>query len=330
MAKLGTLFKHCPNSPEVISGLFERHRIRFTQPYALNDPFEFNPAIRFDSDENDYRYYEYDDVTYPSNYLVNWLNLIESRINAFGILSLTDNPFSYEMWSHYANGHKGFLIEFNVGNKTKPSIELEKGSPLPIYRVRYVSTNTVDLDKMRNKKGRIPESQFRDRIFLRKTKLWKYEREYRAIRRLDSCETYKPPTVRTSYRDTNVYLFPMSIDCMLSVTFGVNTPVEDKRRIVDLCAGHNISFLQALIPKDQQNQVAFMPIGSFGSLKAYLNMPPQLFTFDSIETKQAGQPAIKVGSLSEIPYYAMQKEDYDLYHAKRKALLGRLTVGQLE
>lgn len=87
MDKLGTLFKYCSNSPEVISGLFEDHKIRFTQPYALNDPFEFNPAIRFHSDENDYRYYEYDGVIFPSNYLVNWLNLIESRINAFRILS---------------------------------------------------------------------------------------------------------------------------------------------------------------------------------------------------------------------------------------------------
>jgi len=122
--------------------------------------------------------------------------LIESRINTFGILSLTENPFSYGMWSHYANGHKGLLIEFNVENKARPSLELEKGAPLPIYRVRYVSKNTVNIGKMLNKKDRIPESQFRERIFLRKTKLWKYEKEYRAIRRLDSCETYRPPDVR--------------------------------------------------------------------------------------------------------------------------------------
>jgi len=330
VAQLGTLFKYCSNSPGVISGLFEHHRIRFTQPYELNDPFEFNPAIRFDSNENDYRYYEYDGVTFPSNYLVNRLNLIESRINAFGILSLTDNPFSYEMWSHYANGHKGFLIEFNVGSKAKPSIELEKGAPLPVYKVRYASTNTVDLEKMRNKKGRIPESQFRDRIFLRKTNLWKYEREHRAIRRLDSCETYKPPSVRISYRDTNVYLFPMAPDCILSVTFGVNTPFEDKDRIISLCAGQNISFLQALIARDQQNRVRFVPVDSFGSLKTYLNMRPQLFTFDSIETKHGEQPAIKVDSLSEIPYYENQKGDYDSYYSKRKARMGGFTGGQLE
>ncbi len=134
-----------------------------------------------------------------------------------------------------------------------------------------------------------------------------------------TCETYTPPSVRTSYRDSNVYLFPISLDRILSVSFGVNTPVEDKKKIIDRCAGHNIAFFQALIPKDEQNEVGLVHIGSFGSLRDYLNMPPQLFTFDSIETQYHQQPTIKVGMLSEIPYYAIQKEDYDLYHARRKS-----------
>ena len=325
VARLRTLFKYCSNSPEVIAGLFENQKIRFTQPYALNDPFEFNPAIRFHSDENDYRHYEYDGVTFPSNYLWNWLNLIESRINAFGILSLTENPFSYVMWSHYANGHKGFLIEFDVRNKSKPTLELEQNSPLPIYRVRYVSTNTVNLDKMVGKNGGIPERQFRDRIFLRKTRLWRHEKEYRAIRRLDACETYKPPARRTSYRDNNIYLFPMSLRSILSITFGVNMRVDDKERIIQLCKDQNIAFLQALIPKDSQNKIRPVPIEYFGSLRDYLNMSPQLFTFDSKETEYASQPTIKVNSLSEIPYYAMQKDDYDVYYEKRKAKSHKLT-----
>jgi len=319
VAKLRTLFKYCSNSPELITGLFERREIRFTQPYALNDPLEFNPAIRFQSKENDYRYYEYDGVIFPSNYLWNWLNLIESRINTFGILSLTENPFSYDMWSHYANGHKGFQIEFNVGSRSKPTLEMEKDTYLPIYRVRYVSTNAVNLDKMADKTGCIPERQFRDKIFLRKTKLWKYEKEYRAIRRLDTCETYKPPVSRTSYRDNSIYLFPMSLGSILSVSFGVNMPVEDKERIIDLCSGNNITFFQALIPKGGKNEIRPVPISHFGSLRNYLDMSPQLFTFDSIETAHASSPTIKVSSLSEIPYYALQKEDYDAYYEKRKA-----------
>lgn len=318
IARLKTLFKYCSNSPEIITGLFDHGKIRFTQPYALNDPFEFNPAIRFQSDENDYRYYEYNGVTFPSNCLWNWLNLIEPRMNTFGILSLTENPFSYEMWSHYANGHKGFMIEFNVGNKLKPALKLDKYTLLPIYRVKYVNANTVNFNKMANKNGHIPECQFQNKILLRKTKLWKYEKEYRAIQRLDACETYKPPVGRTSYRDSNIYLFPMTLESIRSVSFGVNMPVEEKERIIELCRGNHITFLQALLPKDRQNEIGLMPISDFGSLRDYLDMPPQLFTYDSIETEYVSLPNIKVNSLSEIPYYALQKEDYDLYYAKRK------------
>jgi hypothetical protein len=325
VARLGTLFKYCSNRPEVITGIFEHHRIRFTQPWLLNDPFEFNPAIRFDSNADDYRYYEYNGVTFPSNYLWHWLNLIESRINVYGILSLTDNPFSYEMWSHYANGHKGFLIEFNVGSKKKPRLEFEKGVSLPVHRVRYVSVNIVNVNKMASNNNKIPDSQFRDKIFLHKTKLWRYEREYRIIRRLDSCDTYRPPIQRTSYRDNNVYLFPISLDYIVSVTFGVNTPTEDKKKIIGLCDGHNIEFLQTVIPKDLRNEVRPLRIGSFGSLENYLDMEPQLFTFDSIETQYYHQPTIVVNSLSEIPHYGIQKEDYDLYYEKRKTRLQETT-----
>ncbi|MDP3981597.1 MAG: DUF2971 domain-containing protein, partial [Chlamydiota bacterium] len=292
-----------------------------TQPWAINDPFEFNPAIRFKSKADDYRYYEYDGVTFPSNYLWNWLNLIESRINVYGILSLTDNPFSYEMWSHYANGHRGFLIEFNVGNKKKPRLESQKGVSSPVHRVRYVNVNIVNVDKMTNKNNKIPPSQFRDKIFLRKTKLWRHEREYRVIRPFDSCETYRPPAQRTSYRNNDVYRFPISLDCIVSVTFGVNTSIEDKEKIIRLCDGYKIAFLQALIPKDSKNEVRPRPISDFGSLENYLTMEPQIFTFDSIENNYFHEPTIKVNSLSEIPYYNIQKEDYDLYYKKRKTHL---------
>jgi len=316
LRKLRTLFKYCSNSPQVIEGIFRDHKIRFTQPYGLNDPFEFNPDIRFNSNPDDYQYYEYDGVVFPSNYLVNWLNLIESRINMYGVLSLTKNPFSYEMWSHYANGHKGVLIEFNVGNIKNPQLQLEHGCVLPVHKVRYVRTNVVDLEKMVDRNQRIPENQFHN-IFLHKTKLWKYEREYRVIRRLDSCENYR--THRTSYRDDNVYLFPISLDCIISVTFGVNTSVENKEKIIRVCDGHNIAFLQALIPKGSQNEVKPIAVTEFGSLENYLDMGPQLFTFDPNETRFYQLPTIKVNALLDIPYYSSQKEDYDAYYEKRKA-----------
>ena len=98
LKKLATLFKYVSDSSKVIDGIFRDHKIRFTQPAALNDPLEFNPVIRFDSEDDNYKCYKYGGVTMPSIHDWEYINLIESRINKFGILSLTDNPYSFEMW----------------------------------------------------------------------------------------------------------------------------------------------------------------------------------------------------------------------------------------
>lgn len=190
---LGTLFKYVSDSPEVINGIFKKHKIRFTQPAALNDPLEFNPSIEFNSDDNSYRPFRYQGVYFPSQNDWSRFNLIEPRINRYGILSLTDNPYSYDMWSHYANGHKGLLLELKVTNKMKPRIQLDEGLSLRAHKVKYVSDYTVNIDRLSQERKTIPFYKIRDALFLRKIKSWKYEREYRIIRQLDECETFTPP-----------------------------------------------------------------------------------------------------------------------------------------
>ena len=57
--QLRTLFKYSTDSPKILEDLFRKNKIRFTQPAALNDPLEFNPYIRFDSDGDQYRPFQY-------------------------------------------------------------------------------------------------------------------------------------------------------------------------------------------------------------------------------------------------------------------------------
>jgi len=313
--QLRTLFKYVSDSQAVIEGLFVKKRIRFTQPAALNDPLEFNPAIRFDSDDSNFRKYEYREITMPSIHDWYRLNLVESRINNYGILSLTDNPFSFEMWCHYANGHKGILLEFNIPNKSKPELELTEGEIHRVHRVRYVKNYTINIDVLERNNKNIPFHRIRGAIFLRKTNHWKYEREYRIVRPLSDCEEFKPPKRRTSYRDDNFYLFPFSLACISSVIFGVDTPRDVKQKIIELCQGSEISFLQTIIMKDQQNRIDFVPIDSFGSTAKFLGMLPQLFTADAHEAKY--KEKITVSDLNQIPYYHIQPNDYDEYYQKQ-------------
>ena len=314
--RLSTLFKYVSDAHEVVDGIFRDHKIRFTQPTALNDPLEFNPTIRFDSDGDYFKPFEYRGIKMPSIHDWEHLNLIERRINEFGILSLTDNPFSFEMWCHYANGHKGFLIEFNIPDKTKPTLQLLEGVNLRAHKVRYVKDYMINLDRLYGTGNSIPLHRIKDAIFLRKTNHWKYEREYRIVRQLTECNTYHPPATRTSYRDKEVYLFPLSLSCISNVVFGINTSQEVKRKIIEYCKGTNINFLQTIVYKDLQNKIDFILIDQFGSIDKYLKMLPQVFLVDSI-MKKYNRDRIIVNSLRELPYYPIQPNDWEEYYKKQ-------------
>ncbi|MBC8481346.1 MAG: DUF2971 domain-containing protein, partial [Planctomycetes bacterium] len=254
LKQLSTLFKYVSDESKVVEGIFRDHKIRFSQPAALNDPLEFNPTIRFDLEsDNLYKKFQYKGVVMPSIHYWYWLNLIEPRINKFGILSLTDNPYSFEMWCHYANGHKGFLIEFNIPDKTKPTLQLTEDTNLKLHKVRYVKDYMVNIDRLSQGRDTIPFHRIRDAMFIKKTKLWKYEREYRVVRELADCDTYRPPAKRTSYRDKKVYLFPLSLSCIANVIFGVNTSQKIKRKVIEYCRNTDINFVQTVISKDLQN-----------------------------------------------------------------------------
>ena len=233
LKELATLFKYVSDSPKVVDGIFRDHKIRFTQSAALNDPLEFNPAIRFDSEDDNYKHYKCAGITMPSRHYWEHNNLIEPKINKFGILSLTDNPFSFEMWSHYANGHRGFLIQFKISDKTKPTLQLLEGVNLRVHKVKYVKDYMVNLDQLYRGGNTISFHRIRDAIYLRKTKHWKYESEYRVVRQLVECDTYRPPAKRTSYRDKRFYLFPLSLNCISKIIFGVNTSQKVKRKIIE-------------------------------------------------------------------------------------------------
>jgi len=313
--QLRTLFKYVSDSDKVIDGIFQDHQIRFTQPAALNDPLEFNPSIRFDFNDDKFNYYEHNGVDFPS--LHDWyqLNVIEKLINRYGILSLCDNPFSFEMWSHYSNGHRGILLEFDIPDKSKPTLQITDEIKLRSHKVKYVKDYLINIDKITSGKDYVPLHKIRDAIYLRKTSHWKYEREYRIVRRLDECPNYKPRTKRTSFRDKNIYLFPLSLKCISAVIFGVNTSQKIKKKIIDVCTGANIPCLQTVIYKDQQNRIEFIPIETFGTVGKYLELVPQVFVTDYIKVERG--PTLHMSDIKKLPYYHLQPDDWDDYYKKR-------------
>jgi hypothetical protein len=99
---------------------------------------------------------------------------IEGAKNSFRIASLSADPTSFLMWSHYANGHKGAVIE----------VEIPASEP-DLHRVIYTPFQSVFSEKIHT------EEDMRH-IFNGKTEEWQYEQEYRLITKKEYFDLEKP------------------------------------------------------------------------------------------------------------------------------------------
>lgn len=130
---------------EFLLDLLLKERLYAANYHELNDPME--GVIKIDN-------------TVTKNKESEW----ESILNYLRVVCFTKDPNNLLMWSHYANGTKGCVIEFEL---------LENQE---VYRIEYKNKPTVSADKI-NLKGAYE-------ILTYKQKPWKYEAEYRCI--LDS------------------------------------------------------------------------------------------------------------------------------------------------
>ena len=237
-------FKYLP--PERIDVLINS-TIRFTQPAALNDLFEFRPTIERITD-------------IPSRKalvlgLIEWLrkysrkdktgelqraeevtariiqpdvmrNFREHRLNSdlleaanrllslandlVGILSLSDDPTDPLMWGHYAASNTGFLIQFYANHpwfKQGPNDDEAQH----IRKVKYISmeeSSSVD---------------FRPRDFIyTKSNRWEYEREWRMIWPLQEYYRKLPG---------DIYLFGVPPSCIWKIILGVRSTREFETKL---------------------------------------------------------------------------------------------------
>jgi hypothetical protein len=193
------LFKYFPARR---SDFLTKLRLRFTPPHEFNDAFEMLPRVDGDvrklerhvairlakkhyrkagfASATEFRRevrkhlgpaYErelFDDVH------ERFLKGLQKNVGKYvGVLSLTRNPSSLLMWAHYADCHRGFVVEFNPMN----SFFRLEGGPV-IYARRRVP---------------LIEGQTEGEILLTKSREWAYEREYRFFGAADQCSNYLVP-----------------------------------------------------------------------------------------------------------------------------------------
>ncbi|MCW7551645.1 DUF2971 domain-containing protein [Endozoicomonas gorgoniicola] len=116
-------------------------------------------------------------------------NFATSILDSVGVVSLTRTPVSILMWSHYADFHKGFVVEFKIPVMLPEREKYRMDRWLPCLKVKYSKNRPI------LKYGMDNHQQLLNKILLTKSRIWKYEKEERVI------DTKNGPGIRTYLRD---------------------------------------------------------------------------------------------------------------------------------
>ncbi|MGZ5054895.1 MAG: DUF2971 domain-containing protein [Methylobacter sp.] len=261
------LYKYLhPDRVDVLKNL----KIRFTQPKALNDPFESMPLIYLPSADQIISDFEKDcqiekkipelAALYESSVQKlkekasshsAGISIMDKINKELGILSLSKTKNNLLMWSHYADSHKGFVIGFD---ETHDFFHPKNGqNPINNLRdVNYVSLRSVA-------QWETNEEAYLS-IFFEKPKDWDYEKEVRVIRHFNHHSItveragypFYEQTVNFTFKDNKkisgydglnypIYLFDLPKECIKCVCLGANAQPKLIEGIIDAIKSNNLT-----------------------------------------------------------------------------------------
>jgi hypothetical protein len=103
-------------------------------------------------------------------------SLRTASLAGVGIISLSRDPWNVLMWSHYADKHTGFMVEFEIKNEFTVAEDATLDKWLVPFPVIYVQ------DRPQISYWDETEDEEVDKIFTYKSSVWKYEEEERVIK----------------------------------------------------------------------------------------------------------------------------------------------------
>jgi Protein of unknown function (DUF2971) len=180
-----TLFKYLPYRED----FFDELLLRITPPSEFNDPFDgllskdsydhFLKNAPFKTEE------ERDKIA--KRFDDNWEQEAQFiRVDDWGVICFTEKSDCLLMWAHYANDHKGIIIEFDTtcsGTKTHSFFEGVVDSSTP-PKVLKAKVNSVNYPPSRERPSPKPSS-FQQLLInnlyygFSKSEEWAYEGEHR-------------------------------------------------------------------------------------------------------------------------------------------------------
>jgi hypothetical protein len=228
------LYKYMP--PERASSVLGKLLIRFSQASVMNDIEEFKPPISgvAPREQVEEALKRRADALYPGlralieaqgpEYLSKMVHdternlpqaikkIYEMNNENFGILSLSEESTSAFMWERYADEGRGFLLEFDPSHPWFQQKITQDDDLRHLRRVTYVA-------------DRVPAYLLamiaQDYLYTKEIK-WDYEKEWRIMLNFNSAAA----KVGKDDKGTDVLLFAIPPDCILSVTVGYNASPE--------------------------------------------------------------------------------------------------------
>lgn len=172
-------------------GIFYNNNLRYTHPSDFNDPYDCHCSIEFDF--TDFKKQSVEDFANIKIKPSTWIqqknqikaslkedfsasSYIEGLRKFFRITCFNNAPLSILMWSHYANHHKGFMLEFRF--KKEDGLE---PLPLPIFYQDELPKQLVPWDMINFTDNNEIMTESIIKQLLTKSSEWSYEKEFRLI-----------------------------------------------------------------------------------------------------------------------------------------------------
>ncbi len=228
------LYKYLP--PERAQSVLGKLLIRFSQVSVMNDIEEFKPPISgvAPREQVEGALMRRADALYPGlpaliqaqgpEYISKMVDDAENNLpraiksiyemndKNFGILSLSEDPTSAFMWERYADQGRGFLVEFHPSHSWFEQKITDDDDLRHLRRVAYVADRTP---------AYLLAITAQDYLYTKETK-WEYEKEWRIILNFNGAAS----KVGKDNTETDVLLFAIPPECILSVTLGYNASLE--------------------------------------------------------------------------------------------------------
>ena len=200
--------------------IFKHNKLYFRNPNKFNDPFDCKALLTLERDWNQEEYikfvmnnaidsigrnldneekqlYEESAIKVFKNSDKNQLSrninnpikeCLYKSINEFRILCLSRNYNDILMWSHYAEGHRGFVLQFD----TKALLENFKQPPQEVF---YPPNKSFPSIKDFNEKNCV------HMFLITKSSQWEYEEEWRILMHIEGKD--KPEEKGKPYKFKN-------------------------------------------------------------------------------------------------------------------------------